>query len=87
MLLIDEFGRTTQASWLSANQFTAWGQTATIAKDGFLTKIVWDGNTWESGQIGGKYLVASNSREAQVVQQGDVIYLTDEFGNTTKRNG
>lgn len=82
LTLTDENGNTTKTQLNSANQFVAWGQTVEVVRNGYLTQILWNGNSWDRAQISGTYLVHSNNRVATISQSGGSLILTDENGNT-----
>ncbi len=84
LTLTDEYGNDTRTEWESPTQFSAWGQSVSVVQEGYLTRILWDGNSWERGSISGDYFVTSNGLKASISQNGEVISLTDEHGNTTR---
>jgi Calpain family cysteine protease len=83
LTLTDEFGNITNSQLVNANQFVAWGQTASIVQNGYLTQVLWNGNSWDRGQLGGTYFVKSGGRAA-ISQDAKTLTLTDEFNNTTQ---
>ncbi len=82
LTLIDEYGNCT-VTQLIGNQFTAWGQKVTVTQNGFLTQILWDGNSWNRSQLAGTYYVHSNGRPATISQNGNSLKLTNEYGSAT----
>ncbi len=49
LLLTNENGVSTPATWVDASHFTAWGQTASVVRNSSETSILWNGNAWGSG--------------------------------------
>jgi hypothetical protein len=88
LVLTNEQGAQTTATWLSPTTFQAWGHTAAITQDGVTTKIVWDGNTWtqtpmQAFGLGGQWVVQNNGRTATIIQTANQLILTNEQGTET----
>ncbi len=81
LLLTNENGASTTATWVDASHFSAWGQTASVVQDGFETSILWNGNAWDQADLSGTWFVRSNGKAASVAQVGDLgCTLTNENG-------
>jgi len=88
LVLTNEQGQQTLGQWLSPTSFEAWGQTAQVVQNGAITQIVWNGNiwsqsTWQDGALAGMWVVASSGQPASIVQDGTLLWLTNEQGQQT----
>jgi hypothetical protein len=88
IVLTNEYGQQTMGQWLSPTTFSAWGVTAQIVQNGPITQILWNGNiwsqsTWQDGALAGQWIVASNGQPASIVQDGTLLWLTNEQGQQT----
>ncbi len=83
LLLTNENGASTTATWVDASHFSAWGQTASVVQDGFETSILWNGNAWDQANLSGTWFVRSNGKAASVALVGGQTVLTNENGAST----